>query len=85
MKDQDSIFLICDCYGHGLLVEKYNDEKKVSLSLFERGLDGRILSWRDRLRWCWQILRHGMPWSDYIILNEENQKQLKDFLNNECK
>jgi len=85
MKDQDSIFLICDCYDHGLLVEKYNDEKKVCLSLFERGLDGRILSWRDRLRWCWQILRHGMPWSDYIILNEENQKQLKEFLNNESK
>lgn len=81
MKDQDSIFLICDCYEHGLLVEKYNNETEVSLSLFERGLSGRILSWSERLRWCWQIIRYGKPWSDFIILNEEKQKQLKKFLN----
>jgi hypothetical protein len=84
MKDPDSIFLICDCYEHGLLVEKFKDENEVSLSLFERGLSGRVLPWRERLRWCWQILIHGKPWSDFLILNTENQKQLKEFLN-ECK
>ena len=79
-EEQDSVFLICDCFSHGLLVEKFEGEEEVSLSLFERGLDGRILSWSSRLRWCWQILRHGKPWSDFIILNTENQKQLKNFL-----
>jgi len=54
MKDQDSIFLICDCFEHGLLVEKFKDENEVSLSLFERGLSGRTLGWSERLRWCWQ-------------------------------
>ena len=48
MKDQDSIFLICDCYEHGLLVEKFKDENEVSLSLFERGLKGRTLCWPER-------------------------------------
>ena len=80
MKDQDSIFLICDCYEHGLLVEKFHGEHEVSLSLFERGLKSRKLCWSERLRWCWHIIRHGSPWSDFIILNEENQKQLKEFL-----
>jgi len=81
MKDKnDSAFLICDCFSHGLLVEKFEDEKEVCLSLFERGLDGRILSWSSRLRWCWQILRYGKPWSDFVILNTENQKRLKEFL-----
>jgi hypothetical protein len=65
-------------------VEKFKDENEVSLSLFERGLSGRVLPWRERLRWCWQILIHGKPWSDFLILNTENQKQLKEFLN-ECK
>ena len=83
MKDEkDSAFLICDCCSPGLLVEKFEGEEEVSLSLFERGLDGRILSWSSRLRWCWQILRYGKPWSDFIILNTENQKQLKNFLDN---
>jgi hypothetical protein len=79
-EEKDSEFLICDCYSHGLLVEKFKGEEEVSLSLFERGLDGRILSWSSRLKWCWQILRYGKPWSDFVILNTENQKTLKDFL-----
>ena len=79
-EEQDSAFLICDCFSHGLLVEKFKGEEEVSLSLFERGLNGRILSWSSRLRWCWQILRYGKPWSDFVILYIENQKRLKEFL-----
>ena len=78
-EEKNSEFFICDCYSHGLLVEKFDDEE-VCLSLFERGLSGRTLGWLERLRWCWQILRHGKPWSDFIILNAENQKKLKEFL-----
>ena len=81
MKDEkDSTFLICDCFSHGLLVEKFEGEEEVSLSLFEMGLNGRILGWSERPRWCWQILRYGKPWSDFIILSTDNQKQLKQFL-----
>ena len=79
-EEKDSEFLICDCYSHGLLVERLDDEEEVYLSLFERGLEGRILPWSSRLKWCWQILIHGKPWSDYVILNTENQKRLKEFL-----
>jgi hypothetical protein len=79
-EEKDSEFLICDCYGHGLLLEKFDDEEEVCLSLFEKGLNGRTLCWSERLRWCWQILRHGKPWSDFVILNIENQKKLKEFL-----
>jgi hypothetical protein len=43
-------------------------------------MDGRILRWSERLRWCWQILLYGKPWSDFIILNIENQRRLKEFL-----
>lgn len=78
-EEKESKFLICDCYSHGLLVEKFDDEE-LCLSLFERGLSGRTLGWSERLRWCWQIVRHGKPWSDFIILNTENQKKLKEFL-----
>ena len=78
-EEKESEFLICECHSHGLLVEKFDDEE-VCLSLFERGLSGRTLGWSERLRWCWQILRYGKPWSDFIILNAENQKKLKEFL-----
>ena len=79
-EEKDSEFLICDCYSHGLLIERLHDGEEVCLSLFERGLSGRTLGWSERLKWCWQILRYGKPWSDYVILNTENQKKLKEFL-----
>lgn len=81
MNDKDSIFLICDCNQHGLLIEKFKDEEEVYVSLFERGINGRKLSWKEKFRWCWQILRHGSPWTDFVIINKENQKELKDFIN----
>ena len=74
MTKKNKITIIRTCKEKGT-------QEEVSLSLFERGLNGRTLCWSERLRWCWQILRYGKPWSDFIILNTENQKQLKDFLN----
>lgn len=80
MNEDKSEFLICDCQSHGLLVEKFKDEDEVYISFFERGLNGRILNWKERLRWCWQILRYGHPWADSIILNQDNKLKLKRFL-----
>jgi hypothetical protein len=57
MKDQDSIFLICDCFEHGLLVEKFKDENEVSLeSILNEVLRVEHYVASERLRWCWQIL-----------------------------
>ena len=52
---------MCDCHSHGLVVERFDDEEEVYIALFERGLDGRKLSFIERIKWCWQILRHGNP------------------------
>lgn len=81
MKEDDSVFLVCDCHSHGLLVEKYKGEEEVCISLFEYGLDGRTLQWSERFRWIWQIFWYGKPWSDFIILDKDKQKKLTKFIN----
>lgn len=81
MKEDDSVFLVCDCHSHGLLVEKYKGEEEVCISLFEYGLDGRTLRWSERFRWIWQIFWYGKPWSDFIILDKDKQKKLTKFIN----
>lgn len=81
---EDSIFLMCDCHSHALYVEKFKDEEEVCISLFEHGYNGKRMTWIERLWWCYRIIIHGHPWTDSVILNVENQKRLKDFLN-ECK
>jgi len=79
--NDDSTFLICDCHSHGLLVEKFKGEEELHISLFERGLSGRTLNWSERLRWIWQIVRYGKPWSDYVILDKEKTNKLVKFIN----
>lgn len=81
MKNDDSIFLMCDCYSHALFVEKFKDEEEVCISLFQYGYSGKNMSWFQRLKWCYRIIIYGHPWTDSVILSTENQKQLKDFLN----
>jgi len=85
MKNDESIFLMCECYSHALFVEKFHDEPEVSISLFERGYDGKQIGFVERLRWCWRILTKGHPWTDSVILNKDNQKHLSDFLNESLK
>ena len=46
--DDDGIFIMCDCYGHALHVARFEKEEEIYLSVFERGLYGGKLSWRER-------------------------------------
>ena len=82
--DQNQLFVECDCHSHAIVVDKIKDdaygEDEYCLAFFERGYDGRILSFKDRLRWCWHILRHGNPWTDSVILDRHKAKRLGEFL-----
>ena len=82
MKDNDYKFIMCDCHSHGLVIEKFPDEEETFIALFERGVDGKKLSLLDRLKWCWQILIYGHPWTDMIVLDKAKQKEIAEFLNN---
>lgn len=78
-----TLFLQCDCSTHGLVLEKFDGEEELHLSLFQRYTRNIKLPWRERLRWCCRILFNGHPWTDQILLNKEKQQQLKTFLENE--
>lgn len=73
-------FISCDCYSHGIIVERFEDEEEVYLTLFERGIKGRKLSIKERFIWCWKILSTGCPWTDLVILDKNKQKELVEFL-----
>jgi len=54
-------------------------EKHFEFSMWNRVGDSP-LSFRQRLRWCWNILRTGMPWADMVILSDEKVKNLAEFI-----
>lgn len=77
-------FIHCNCSGHMLECEVYDwkdGDAGVNFSIWERGRDGKkIRTWREKLRWCWQILRTGMPWADDIIATNKDARGLANFI-----
>lgn len=76
----DEVFYLCDCYSHGLFIEKDSETNSILINCFERGFDGRKMSFLERLRWCFYIIKNGHPYTDMIVLNENKVTELIKFL-----
>lgn len=79
-----SHFIKCTCTCQQLECEVYDykdGDSGVNFSIWSRGRDGKKLhSWKERIRWCWQILRTGMPWADDIIATNKDARELAVFI-----
>jgi len=82
--DKNELFVVCDCHSHAIVANRIDDndygDHEYCLAFFERGYNGRIMTFKERLRWCWHILRHGNPWTDSVILDRAKAKRLAEFL-----
>lgn len=76
----EDLHLICDCGTHSLQMHREGDDLEVSLW---KMAGERPLRWREKLRWCWRILRTGMPWVDFVILNPQKKAALETWLRSE--
>lgn len=74
------IFLECDCYSEGIKF-KYDNDGMLNISLYQRGFTPRTRSWKEKLRWIWQIIRKDVPYDDEIILSKEKINLLAQFVN----
>lgn len=82
LKKNKSLYLKCDCSCHLLEIEYDDDfDDSFCIALWSRGRQGEILSWRDRIRWIWNIIRTGNPWSDSIIINKTKAKEIINYIN----
>lgn len=77
MQPMKEEFIPCDC-GLEVLRLTYDPDDLdfgLNVSILEKG----GIPWRDKLRWIWQIIRHGSPFSDAILLNNDGVTKLIDF------
>ena len=78
MKKSD--YIKCDCGSELICIEGWpseTGEKAIYISLWEQGNhNNNALTIFDRLRWCWQILKTGRPFTDEIILYKDGIEQL---------
>lgn len=85
---RESLMQKCACSGHMFEIERFEDhwgdgksEIGFNLVIWERGRDGKILCWRERFRWIWNILRTGKLWADDVIINDKQAKEIADYIN----
>jgi len=83
MEDK-SIMLKCDCSSEAIEVQRWSDEDQFYFAYWQVGFS-RPLCWRERIRWCWNILRNGNPWADSIIVSPSKAKEIADFINQNIK
>ncbi|MGD2071895.1 MAG: hypothetical protein PVG65_00190 [Candidatus Thorarchaeota archaeon] len=68
-------FYECTCHAQ-MIVAHYDDEDKtVDLAFFHNFVDGRM-TWWQRIKFCWKVLTTGEAWTDMVILDREEARNL---------
>jgi hypothetical protein len=73
-------FILCDCGSEILLIDYDNDLKLADFCIFKFRPD--VLSFWQRMRYIFRILIYGKPYSDQMVLTDNQLKQLRDYLDN---
>lgn len=71
-------FFNCSCSSEGLIFEYDPEYKEANVALWHYGSCDGKLSWKERLRWCWNILRSGLPWTDAISMNPQEARHFAE-------
>ena len=88
MNKEKSLFVKCQCSGHVFEVERFVDDwtdgghdEGFNLTFWNYGRNDNTLCWRERLRWIWNIFCTGKPWADGIIIENEQAKEITNYIN----
>lgn len=68
----------CACGNEALSISSFDG--LIEISIWEKRPERMPFNFKNRLRWCWHILKTGCPWNDSIILDKKEAKRfLKHF------
>lgn len=85
-KDDDSLFLFCDCKDEGLYIEADLENKDcfygIDISLWQRGIHPRRMTLWRRIKVALKVLFTGQMHKDQIILNTQSATDVGIFLLN---
>ena len=75
-------FILCDCKSEVLVIEYDNEYDFAELSIYENFSSYAYkMSFWQKLRYIYQVFVNGRPYSDQIILNKTQLKNLSSFIN----
>lgn len=74
-------FILCDCKSEVLVLEYDDEYNLMELSIYENlSSYSHKMSFWQKLRYIYQVLVKGRPYSDQMILNKEQIKHMANFL-----
>jgi hypothetical protein len=74
-------FILCDCKSEVLVLEYDDEYDLMELSIYENlSSYSHKMSFWQKLRYIYQVLVKGRPYSDQMILNKEQIKHMANFL-----
>lgn len=82
-------FIECDCGAEGIMLSSEdcltdnpaeNGQRQIYLAFFQNGWNGKELTFKQKLRWTWQIWTKGIPFGDTVVLNVGNALLLVNHL-----
>jgi hypothetical protein len=76
-----TLFIRCDCHSEVLVIDYDATFKMIELSVFSSLISSKMSLWQ-KIRYIYQILKNGKPYTDQIILHKNQIDELKVFLNN---
>lgn len=83
---EDKHHIECDCTEHAaeFVWTKYSDggHDTMDISIWHKSRTSSVLSFKERIRWCWKILTTGLPWADEVVISADKAKELAEFINN---
>lgn len=82
MRDNE-IFIKCKCSGEGMSVEHDPEDDTYYFAYWKSGFNPTDMDWRERLRYCWHVLRTGKAYTDELILSAEDVEELTKFLSDQ--
>ena len=75
-----TLFIRCDCHSEVLVIDYDGVFLMIELSIFSSLLTFKMSFWQ-KIRYIYQILKNGRPYTDQIILHKNQIDELKAFLN----
>jgi hypothetical protein len=85
-KDEEPLFIKCDCGSemfeirYSIWESEFVVDRNFNLTMWYMG-KSHPMTFKERLRWCWRILRTGDPWGDGIIVSENTAKKISEYIN----
>jgi len=82
MENSNREFFNCSCFTEGLILEHFDEEfsdsseREIYIATWNYGKQSGEMSWKNRFRWCWNILKTGLPWTDMCILHRDEARRL---------